>query len=217
MAALTELFGPLEGLAAVEPRYNVAPTQLVAVVRAEGTARTLARLRWGLIPQGARDPAIGAKLINARAETLSERPAYREPFARRRCVVPASGFYEWRTRGQRKTPLYFHRADRRPLALAALWEPWPGGPAPATFTIVTCPPNALLRQIHDRMPALLHPDGLRAWLDPAADPTRLRELLVPYEGELEQRPVGRAVNDVQNDGPDCVREEIEREVQGELF
>ena len=159
------------------PRYNVAPTQLAGVVRNEGVRR-LRMLRWGLIPSGARDPAIGSRLINARAETASVRPSFRGAFAARRCLVPVDGFFEWERQGRRRQPWLFRMRGGAPFALAGLFERWrppPGISAPwapeagpsatvETFTILTTDANAVVAPIHDRMPVIVHPDACGRWL-----------------------------------------------------
>ncbi|HOX42231.1 MAG TPA: SOS response-associated peptidase [Myxococcota bacterium] len=180
-------------------RYNVAPSQQVPVLR-NALPRVFAPLRWGLVPAWAKDPSIGNRLINARAETLAEKPAFRAAYRARRCLVPADGFYEWRREGQGrravKQAYFIRRRDRRPLALAGLWEG-------ESFTVVTCAPNALMAPIHDRMPVLLPPEAWGDWLDAAPRaPTELGPLLVPAPaGELEAVPVSSLVNSPANDGP----------------
>ncbi|HYL05126.1 MAG TPA: SOS response-associated peptidase [Thermoanaerobaculia bacterium] len=193
------------------PRYNLAPTQEAAVVRvaAPGAPRTLSALRWGLIPYWAQDPAIGNRLINARAESLADKPAFRDSFRRRRCLVPADGFYEWKKLAAKvKQPYLIHRQDRRPFGFAGLWSSWrspESGPV-ETFTIITTAPNGLLRPLHDRMPAILDPKDFAAWLDPAnRDTARLQSLLAPApEAGWQTTPVSRAVNHADHDAPDCI-------------
>jgi putative SOS response-associated peptidase YedK len=204
----------------VLPRYNLAPTQEAPVVRvaAPGAPRTLDLLRWGLVPYWASDPGIGSRMINARAESVADRPAYRESFQRRRCLVPADGFYEWKklpAKGKGKVasknsqPYLIRRQDRRPFAFAGLWSSWrgPGADRPLeTFTILTTDPNDLLRPLHDRMPAILDRRDFAAWLDPAnRDAARLRSLLAPIStAGWEAVPVSRAVNSPDHDEPDCI-------------
>ena len=156
----------------LQPRYNIAPTQTVAIVRRkdDGGGRELALVRWGLIPSWAKDASIGGRLINARAETVAEKPAFRGAFRRRRALVPADGFYEWRKReGDRpKQPLLIRRRDGQPFALAGLWEHWRGPEGEVqTCTIVTTAANVVLAPIHDRMPVILDPASYDRWLDPA--------------------------------------------------
>jgi putative SOS response-associated peptidase YedK len=200
-------------------RYNVAPTQTVPVVRAAESGREGALLRWGLIPSWADDPAIGNRLINARAETAHEKPAFRQAFKRRRCLVPASGFYEWakagsgggKPRGGRKQPFYFYPADGELFAFAGLWERWRPRDGSAddsepveTFTILTTDANTAVRPVHDRMPVILAPDAWDLWLD-GKDPEGLPGLLKPCDPALiASHPVSTAVNIPAHDRPDCV-------------
>jgi putative SOS response-associated peptidase YedK len=186
------------------PRYNIAPTQDVAVIRERREPkgeRTLQLLRWGLIPSWAEDMKGGAKLINARAEGISERTSFREAFQKRRCLVPADGFYEWRTEGKIKQPYLIQRRDRAPFAFAGLWERWvpkTQPPEPAyidTFTIVTTEANALLRLLHVRMPVILAPEDYARWFDRGASEAELKALLKPApEDLLAYVPVSPRVN-----------------------
>jgi putative SOS response-associated peptidase YedK len=189
------------------PRYNIAPTQDVPVVRLtrEGDRRELKMMRWGLVPYWADDLKIGNRLINARAETIARAPAFREAYQRRRCLVPADGFYEWRKEGKQKQPLLIRRKDRAPFAFAGLWERWqqPDGQVLRSCTIVTCPPNALVAEIHNRMPVILGPDAWERWLDPAAGDGR--ELLGPCPADwLDAVAVSPRVNSPANDDPECL-------------
>lgn len=193
-----------------EPRYNIAPTQEVLAVLEDEQGRRVERLRWGLIPSWAQDPRIGNRLINARAETLFEKPAFREAARRRRCLIVADGFYEWQKRPDgRKIPFYIRRQDGGVFGMAGIWEEWrsPEGSVLRTCAIITTEANERLRPIHNRMPAILLPQGYDAWLDPhnhrAAE---LLSLLRPYPAEeLEGFPVSRWVNRAEYDGPECVR------------
>jgi putative SOS response-associated peptidase YedK len=191
-----------------EPRYNIAPTQAVPVVRATPEGRELALLRWGLIPSWADDPAVGSRMINARAETVAVKPAYRSAFRKRWCLIPASGFYEWASEpGRKKQPIYFRMKDEAPFAFAGLWEVWSKGPEPVeSCTLITTTPNELVAPVHDRMPAIVEPQDYGWWLDPRADdPAALAALLGPYPAaEMVAYPVGRLVNDPRHDGPDCI-------------
>lgn len=192
----------------LEPRYNVAPTQAIAVVVQNGT-RHLDFYKWGLVPSWAKDPAIGSRLINARAETLAEKPSFRTALARRRCLVPASGFYEWKEADNPeeggRTPQFIHRKDGGLLAFAGLWEEWhaPDGSSLRSCTIVTTAPNSLMASIHDRMPVILEGDAEMQWLDPSVTrPTDLLPLLVPAsEDILDAYPVSRRVNSPAVDDP----------------
>jgi putative SOS response-associated peptidase YedK len=191
--------------AALEPSYNVAPTNDVYAVLEDGGVRRVEPLHWGLVPRWAKDPSVGNRMINARAETLATKNAYKHAFARRRCIIPADGFYEWATvPGQkRKQPYFIHRPDGRPLAFAGLWEVWRNPDAPGdelhSCTIVTGEPNEEVRPVHDRMPVILLPSAWDTWLDPDQhDLDLLGKLLVPAPASLlELRPVSTDVNDVR--------------------
>lgn len=191
----------------LEPRYNIAPTQPVAVV-VQTEERLLDAYRWGLVPSWARDPAIGNRMINARGETLAEKPAYKAAFRRRRCLIPASGFYEWRKDGKAKIPTFIRCRDGAPLALAGMWEEWRGGDSEPlrTCTIVTTAASDFMRPIHDRMPVILNGDGQRAWLDPGQqDADALSALLRPWAADdLLAHPVSGRVNSPGHDAPDCI-------------
>ncbi len=187
-------------------RYNVAPTQSAPVIiQGRQGERRMGLMRWGLVPFWAESPALGGRLINARSETAATKPAFREAWRRRRCVVPADGFYEWRkpeaggTGG--KTPFWIHRGDGRPLGMAGLWERWRGsesGDELHSFTILTRPASAWMSPLHDRMPALLEGDAIGAWLTPGAD-------LPPSDGiRLSAHEVSRRVNSPANDEPECI-------------
>jgi putative SOS response-associated peptidase YedK len=191
------------------PRYNIAPSQPVAAVRQNAAGeRELACLQWGLIPPWAKDPAIGHKLINARSETAHEKPSFRQALRARRCIIPASGFYEWRTEGKARLPYYIHRRDGEVLSLAGLWERWtpPAGAPLETCTILTTAANSLVRQFHQRMPVLLDRQVFALWLDcDIADSNRLAELFQSLSGEeLEAYPVTRDVNSPGHDHPGCI-------------
>lgn len=187
----------------LRPRFNIAPTQYVPVVVPDPEGgRRLRMMRWGLIPRWAKDPTIGSKMINARAETLAEKPAFKPALARRRCLVPADGFYEWFQEGGQKTPMYIRRRDAGLFALAGLWEEWkdPSGRLVPSFTVVTTAANKLLRSIHDRMPAILEPDEEQDWLE---EPNL--HLLRPYPDRLlEAFPVSRRVNSPGVDEPGLI-------------
>lgn len=198
----------LYGLSAVRtmppewrPRYNAAPTQRLPVVR-RGAAggRELALLRWGLVPSWAKDPAIGNKLINARAETVAEKPSFRAAFKARRCLVPVDGFYEWKRAGGAKQPYRITMADGSPFALAGLWERWTKEPEPLeTFTIITTTANSLMAAIHDRMPVIIDPADYDAWLE-SPDTTIPTALLQPYPANrMSAYPVSSRVNSPRYD------------------
>jgi putative SOS response-associated peptidase YedK len=191
------------------PRWNIAPTQPVAVVRTAGTGgRQLAALHWGLIPSWAKERSIGARMINARAETVAEKPAFRSALRARRCLIVADGFFEWRKAGPRKQPHYVRMRDRRPFAFAGLWERWAPGAEDVveSCVIVTTTPNEVLAPIHDRMPVILAPADFTRWLDPEMrDAAAVLPLLRPHPAEeMEAYPVGLQVNNPGNDDPACI-------------
>lgn len=203
-------------------RYNIAPTQQVLVVRestGHGT-RELVPLHWGLIPRWADDPAIGGRMINARSETLAEKPAFREAFRKRRCLVVADGFYEWRQGAKPKQPYYIHLKQEGPFAFAGLWEHWQHGElAIDSCTIVTTEANELLRPLHDRMPVILPPEDYARWLDEEQqEADALAPLLRPYAAEaMALRPVSTVVNSPRHDGPECLAASEPLKTQGTLF
>ena len=202
-------------------RYNIAPTQQVTTVRVvlhdEQQGRKLHRLRWGLIPSWARDPAIGNRLINARGETVASKPAFRSAFKSRRCLVLADGFFEWQRRGKVKVPHLIRMRDGRPFAFGGLWEQWidPQGEVVESCTIITTEANALIAEVHHRMPVVLRPADYDLWLDPeVSDVDQLQPLLRPFPADqMETRPVSTLVNSVRNDSPAC----LDPDEQGELF
>ena len=190
------------------PRYNVAPTQEAPVVARDEDGRKMGLLRWGLVPFWADDPGIGNRLINARSETASEKPAFRQAFRRRRCLVAADGFFEWKEEGDgQKTPFWIHRPDRRPFGMAGIWERWEpeDGEPLFTYAILTRDADDELRELHPRMPVLLDRDAGDAWLDPEGSVEELEEVLeAPSPHELTYHPVSTVVNSPRNDGPECI-------------
>lgn len=186
----------------LRPSYNIAPTQLVPVVVNEEGNR-LITCRWGLIPPWAKDPSIGNRMINARAETLAEKPSFKGPLKKHRCLIVADGFYEWKKTESGKVPVYITMKDSRPIGFAGLYSDWcpPEGEIIRTCTIVTTEPNDLLESIHNRMPVIIRPDDRDKWLDPDEhDPAKLTPFLAPYaSGELDAWEVSRAVNSPGND------------------
>lgn len=185
-------------------RYNVAPTQPIPVVRLINGARTFTLMRWGLLPGWVKDPKGFTLLINARAETAAEKPAFRNALKRRRCLLPADGFYEWKREGALKQPYFIRRRDRAPFAFAGLWETWsgPGGEEIDTAAIVTTDASADVAALHHRMPVTIDPDDFDAWLDDASDAQAVQRLMRPaLEGQFELFPVSDAVNKVMNDDP----------------
>jgi len=194
------------------PRFNIAPTQPVIAIRCLGTGGGRPEavwLRWGLVPHWAEDPGIGNRLINARSETVAAKPAFRTALRRRRCLVVADGFYEWKKEGSVRQPYFIRFRDDRVFAFAALWDVWEGPEHTAleSCTLLTTQPNALVGRIHDRMPVILPPEHYATWLDPALeDPGRLLPLLGPHPAdEMEAYAVTRRVNNAQWDDPQCIQ------------
>jgi putative SOS response-associated peptidase YedK len=186
------------------PRYNIAPTQNVIVVSDDGQRR-LQPMRWGLIPSWAKDPAIGNRMINARAETLADKPSFRNALKKRRCIIPADGFYEWQKLGKVKQPVHIVLKTREPFGFAGLWEHWksPEGEEILTCTIITTEANDLLKTVHDRMPVILTREAEGVWLDPKIqEPEKLLPLLKQFPSEaMEYYPVSRQVNSPAVDQP----------------
>jgi putative SOS response-associated peptidase YedK len=206
--AVTRLFGVADA-PEIEPRYNIAPTQFVAAVRETGGPREVAMLYWGLVPSWAKEKSIGARMINARSETLAEKPSFRNAYKRRRCLVLADGYYEWQRSGAIKQPYFISFAAGEPFGMAGLWERWrdPGSGEPLeSCCIVTTSPAPAVSHVHDRMPVIITPDAHAEWLDPDNAATdRLARLLVPCEARgLQARPVSRRVNDARNQGADLL-------------
>jgi putative SOS response-associated peptidase YedK len=207
---LQDVFGLEDIPEDLRPRYNIAPTQDAPVVRilVQEEGRRLHLLRWGLVPSWAKDEAIGNRMINARAETVHHKPAYRAAYKRRRCLVLCSGFYEWQRRGKAKQPHLIRMRDGRPFAMAGLWERWTGptGEVLESCTIITTEANELVSAIHQRMPVILHPEDFDSWLDPTRDrPQALADLLRPYPAEeMESFPVSKKVNNPRIDDPTCI-------------
>jgi putative SOS response-associated peptidase YedK len=189
------------------PRYNIAPTQPVAVVTSS-IERKVEIFQWGLIPSWSKDPSMGSRMINARAETVHEKPAFRAPFARKRCLILADGFYEWKQLEKNKQPYYIQLASGNPFAFAGLWDHWtsPEGDERLTCTIITCEPNELMSQLHNRMPVIFDKTTMWDWLDPEAPPIALKAMLAPYASDaMTAYPVSRAVNRPANDSPECIQ------------
>ena len=204
-AAIALAFG-LAAPPSLAPRYNIAPMQLVPVVRVNAHGeRELVHVRWGLVPRWAKDPSIGARMINARGETVADKPAFRTAYRRHRVLLPASGFYEWMARAGGKQPMHIAMKDGAPFAFAGLSERWlpPEGEPLDTCTILTTGANALLAPVHDRMPVIVAPGDYARWLDPAeADPA---DLIGPYPpGAMRCEPVSTRVNAVRHDDPTLI-------------
>ncbi|MGC8723424.1 MAG: SOS response-associated peptidase [Acidobacteriota bacterium] len=205
---LAAAFGVAARARETAPSFNVAPGREVPVVVDEGEGRRLDAFRWGLIPRWAKDPSIGERLINARAETVAEKPAFRQAFLHRRCLILADGFYEWKAEGTRKTP-YFISVEGVPVfAFAGLWERWapPDGEPVLSCAILTVEANAFMRSIHHRMPVILPPEAHGAWLDPHnGDRQALLALLRPFPSEgMRAHPVSTFVNAARHDSIQCV-------------
>jgi putative SOS response-associated peptidase YedK len=207
--AVARLFG-VAGAPPVEPRYNIAPTQFIAAVRSDRDGRRmLPMLHWGLVPSWAKDRSIGARMINARSETLAEKPSFRSAWRRRRCLVLADGWYEWQRSGPVKQPYFISFERGEPFGMAGLWESW-SDPADGTVLesccIVTTAAAPELAHVHERMPVIIPAGHHEEWLDATRDATpRLAALLEPWaHGGLDVRPVGRRVNDARNEGADLV-------------
>ena len=204
--AITTLFGLAEELE-IEPRYNIAPTQQIPVVLedASNDGRALEMMHWGLIPSWSKDPSIGARMINARAETVAEKPSYRSAFKRRKCLIVADGFYEWKKTADGKQPYYLRLEGGDPFGFAGLWESWcmDGGDEMRSATIITTEPNEVAAEVHNRMPVILPPELYDAWLEPDNDDREeLLSMLTPYPAEeMEAYPVSKRVNRPANDEP----------------
>jgi len=194
----------------IVPRYNIAPTQQVGVIRRYGDGQNhLDSLHWGLIPSWAQGRSIGGKMINAKSETVTEKPSFRQAIRYRRCLVPASGFYEWKQEGDAKQPWYLHLKGSSLMVFAGLWESWksPEGEVVESCTILTTAANRVVAPLHDRMPVILHPDEYRTWLErTTTDPTSLKKMFQPYPADLmEAWPVSSAVDGVENESPDLMQ------------
>lgn len=191
-------------------RYNIAPTQMIDVV-VQTDERELSQFKWGLVPSWAKDADIGNRMINARAETLTEKPSFRDAFKKRRCIIPASGFYEWQKKGSgAKQPYYFYLKEKEVFGFAGLYEEWidkESGDVLETCTIITTEANDVLRPVHERMPVILQAAGYDFWLDPKENNTgRLQKLLVPYPaGEMSSHAVSTSVNIPDSDSPELIK------------
>lgn len=209
--AIAEQFGlDLKSIGPFAPRYNIAPTQPVAAVRMgpDRATRQWTHFLWGLVPAWAKDPSIGQRMINARGETVSEKPSFRTALKRRRCLVPSDGFYEWRKEGAAKVPYFIHQIERGPFALAGLWEHWIGkdGTELETCTLITTAANTMMAPLHARMPVILSPEDYALWLDPSEEKsTALLPLLAPREwSDMQAFAVNGFVNNARNEGPQCL-------------
>ncbi len=210
---LAESFVDFEAPEEFTPRYNIAPSQAIAVVANNGQSK-IEFFQWGLIPAWAKDPKIGNRMINARSETLAQKPSFRSAYKRRRCLILSDGFYEWRRNPDKsKTPMYIHLKSEQPFAFAGLWESWhsPQGDNILSCTIITTQPNDFMANIHNRMPVILPREVYARWLDPAEQKSeQLQTLLTPYPAEeMTAYPVSTVVNNPRNDVAQCV-EPVER-------
>lgn len=188
----------------LRPRYNVAPSQDIPIVRPSDDGREIAIARWGLVPFWAKDLKVGYKMINAKAETVDEKPSFRNAFKSRRCLIPADGFYEWaKLEGGEKQPYRLCLKDQVPFAFAGLWERNDGLEV-TSCTIITTEPNEVAGEIHNRMPAILPPEDYDAWLSAETAPADAKALLKPYEGEMTAYPVDKAVGSPKNDRPELI-------------
>lgn len=194
--------------AEIHTRYNIAPTQTVPIIRQADDGRECALARWGLIPSWAKDLKIGNRLINARSETIAEKPSFRSAVKHcRRCLIPTTGFYEWKKLDAKtKQPYHIHLKGDGLFAFAGLWEHWEKGPQPLdSFTVITTEANASMNGLHDRMPVIIPPDNFGVWLDPEVPADAAGELMQPYSlGDLETYPVNKLVGNVKNDVPECL-------------
>ena len=205
--------------AGYRPRYNVAPSQEVLAIVTDAEGERPAMLRWGLIPFWAKDASIGNKLVNARAESIGEKPAFRNAFRKRRCLILADGYYEWQAAPGGKRPMWVHLPDGEPFALAGLWERWDRGESPVeSCTILTTEANPFMRRIHTRMPVMLNAEARRAWLDPESGEGTLQALIAAApEVELAGHEVSRMVNSPANDQPGCIEAVAPIEAVASLF
>ena len=208
---LQEVFDIAEMPAGWRARYNVAPTQAAPIIANRGDGpgqRVVEAFRWGLVPAWAKDPAIGSRLINARAETADSKPSFRAALQRRRCLVLTDGFYEWQKAGRERIPTWIHGPDERPFAMAGLWERWrqEDGAVLHSFTILTTAANEAMVPIHHRMPVILAPETWPRWLDPEPAPADLLRALLAQDlaPSLSTRIVGQRVNSPRHDDPECL-------------
>lgn len=189
-------------------RYNIAPTQQVITIRSNGTGSRAGFMRWGLVPSWAKDPSIGNRMINARCESVHEKPSFRTAIRYRRCIIPANGFFEWKEEGGKKHPYYLRMKDGAVMGFAGIWDHWknPDGEVLETCSILTTASNRLIQPLHDRMPVILHPEEYDFWLDRAVtEPEKLKPLYQPYPADLmEMYPVSTLVNNPRNDSPACI-------------
>lgn len=204
--ALQQSFDLTQVPADFTPRYNIAPSQSIYLIKSDDRTQ-LQTARWGLIPSWAKDASIANKLINARSETLTEKPSFRNAFKSRRCLIPATGFYEWQKEGKQKKPHYIHMIEHQPFAMAGLWESWqdPSGQAIETCTIITTEPNDIIRPFHHRMAVIIPPDHIDFWLDEDVPTTEFAPLFAPFDHQMMAAyEVSTMVNNVTNDSPQMI-------------
>jgi len=205
---LKQIFDLIESSTRIEPRYNVAPTQQVAVVRNTGEHNALVSMKWGLIPSWSKDASIASHTINARCETVAEKPAFRHAIKYNRCIIPISGFYEWSHSEGKKIPHFIHLSDRSPMSLAGIWEHWknPEGQEIETFSILTTSANSLVSPLHDRMPVILQPEDYNLWLSKNMHhPQELAHLYQPFPTDsMALYEVSNLVNNPRFDSPSCI-------------
>lgn len=206
---IEEYFGLEPGTAKHHPRFNIAPGQDIPVITRDGEGHAFSLMRWGFVPRWSRDESAAKRMINARAETIDRKPFFRESFWKRRCLIPADGFYEWKRAGRLKQPMCIRLPERALFAFAGIWD-WranPDGTAHFSCCIVTTAASDLMREIHERMPVILADrDAQRVWLDPAAPVEELKGIMRPYSGEMIAYPVSTLVNSPNFDSPECARE-----------
>lgn len=209
LAEFFDLFRDLDVLDQLTPRYNIAPTQNVLVIRQDQTQRVPSWMHWGLIPSWSKDAKSAARCINARSETVAEKPSFRAAYKQRRCLIPADGYYEWvPPHAKKRHPIYVQSRDGQPFAFASLWERWrsPVGAEILSTTLLTTTPNSQLEPVHDRMPVILPPETYDQWLNPKATAEQLQDLLVPAPSEWWQfHDVSTRVNKAADEGPECIQ------------
>ncbi|MBD3362836.1 hypothetical protein GF362_03895 [Candidatus Dojkabacteria bacterium] len=189
-----------EAVYGIKPRFNIAPSQEVPVITNNNGKNELVIMQWGLVPFWAKDSSIGSKMINARSETIDEKPSFKKAFRSQRCLVPATGFYEWKTEGGKKIPHYVHLKKEKYFAMAGIYDRWKGhdDESITTFTIITTEPNEIVAKLHHRMPAVLEKEDEQTWLQEEDGP-KLKKLLTPFRGNMEEYAVTTDVNNPEND------------------
>ena len=206
--AIYEKYELSDRLPSLQPSYNIAPSHEIPAIVGTNEGNRLLMLRWGLIPSWSKDDSFAFKMINARAETIDQKPSFKNLLTRRRCLIPADGFFEWKKEEKSKTPYRFILENEKPFAFAGLWDSWKNekGETLYTFTIVTTSPNKMIEEVHDRMPVILNDQGEKIWLDPNTEDKKvLKELLIPYPSELmDKYQVSSYVNSSRNPGPKAI-------------